>query len=314
MTKKRWISLVLASVFIIILSACGNSDDNESAVENNNTETDDGAEFGETDLTIPYVTWASTTAEVNVVKVVLEELGYNIDLKEVEAGIIYTSIANGSADFSVGAVTLPTTHKDYWEEYEDQVDDIGITMDQGATLGLAVPEYMDIDSIEDLKDNTNDIGDQLDWTIVGIDPGSGLVTVTEDDVMPGYGLDEWELVTSSDAVMISELRRAIENEEPVIVTLWEPHWAFIEWDLKYLEDPKGLFGEGDDLHAIARKGFKEDAPAAHKMLSQFEWTADDMGEVMVYIENGMEPEDAAEKWVKENKDKVDEWIKGIDSE
>lgn len=293
----------------MLLSACGNSDSDS----NKNAKAGESGkiELGEKDLSLPYVSWASTVAGVHVVKSVLEDLGYNIDTMQVEAGAMFSGIADGSGDFSVGAVTLPTTHKDYWEKYKDQVDDLGVTIDQSVTIGLAVPEYMDIDSLEDLEKNTNDIGEKLDWKVVGIDPGAGQMQITKNEVMPGYGLDKWELQGSSDSAMTAVLKKAMDAHEPVIVTLWEPHWAFIEWDLKYLEDPKNLFGDPDSLHAIARKGLKEDAPAAHKMLEQFQWTSEDMGKVMVDIQDGMDPDEAAKKWIENNEDKVNEWLKGI---
>src|SRR5690625_7643443 len=91
-------------------------------------------------------------------------------------------------------------------------------------LALTVPSYMeDINSIEDLVDNKNGIGEDLDWQITGISPGAGMMEITENDVMPGYGLDEdWDLQSSSGAVMATELKSAIEDEEPIVVTLWTP--------------------------------------------------------------------------------------------
>lgn len=314
MKRILFLNVVFVVLLGIMLSACGNSDnnDNDEPDDENNNDNTGNLELGQKELSLPYVTWASTIAGVNVVKVVLEDMGYDVDMKEVEAGIMFTGIADGNEDFSVGAVTLPNTHKDYWKEYGDQVDDIGVTMPGGTTLGLAVPDYMDIDSLEDLMDNKNDVGEKVDWTITGIDPGAGEMQLVEEEVMPGYDLDDdWELEASSDTAMTASLKAAMDDEEPIIVTLWEPHWAFIEWDIRYLDDPDGLFGEPDDLHAIARKGFKEDAPAAYKMLSQFEWTPDDMGEVMVDIYDGMDEEDAARKWLDDNQDKVDEWLEGI---
>lgn len=306
--KKTYLIYMMIVALTLVLSACGNDDKKEAGATKTS---ENGIELGEESLSLPYVTWASSEAGTFVAKSVLEDIGYEIDLEQVEAGILFSGIADGSLDFSVGTATLPTTHKDYWDEYKDKIDDINISMDKSVTIGLAVPEYMDIDSLEDLRDNTNNVGDELDWKIVGIDPGAGEMEIAEQEVIPGYDLDDWNLESSSDAAMTAELKDAIENEEPVIVTLWEPHWAFIEWNLKYLEDPQNLFGEPNSLHAIGREGLEEDAPAAHKMLSQFEWTAEDMGEVMVDINNDMDPEDAAEKWLDDNQDKVDEWTEGI---
>lgn len=318
-----WINSRLISCFIVVLmfalvlSACGSGNNNEEGGADSNSgnkdETGQEDEIGQKKLTMPYVSWASTVAGVNVIKAVLEDVGYDIDLTQVEAGAMFSGLANGSGDISVGAVTLPTTHAEYWKEYKDQIDDLGVTMKGGTTIGLVVPSYVDIDSIEDLKKNKNNIGDELDWNIVGIDPGAGEMEVTKDEVMPGYGLDKWNLQSSSDSAMTAELKKAIDAHDPIIVTLWEPHWAFLEWDLKYLEDPEKLYGEAEDVHAVARQGLKKDAPAAYKVLKQFHWTADDMGEVMTEIHGGMDPQKAGRKWVEDNQDKVSEWTKGVKS-
>lgn len=308
--KFSTIRFIIVLIFVVALSACQSSSDNGKVDAGSDSGSE--VEIGEEKLTMPYVAWASAEAGVGVVKAVLDDVGYDIELEQVEAGPMFAGLAQGSADISVGTATLPTTHADYWKEYKDQIDDIGVSMKEDVTIGLAVPEYMeDINSIEDLKDNKNSIGDKLDWQITGIDPGAGQMEITEEEVMPGYGLDKWDLESSSDAAMTAALQGAINNQEPIVVTLWEPHWAFLEWDLKYLEDPEGLFGEPEDLHAIAREGLKEDSPAAHKILSQFNWTADDMGEVMTKIHDGMEPEDAGKEWVDNNQDKVNEWTKDV---
>ncbi|WP_027094414.1 glycine betaine ABC transporter substrate-binding protein [Cohnella thermotolerans] len=101
-------------------------------------------------LKLAYVAWDSEIASTNVVKQVLEQrLGYKVDTLQVEAGPMWAGIANGSADAMVAA-WLPTTHKDYYEKYKGQFEDLGANL-VGTKLGLVVPEYMDINSIEDLK-------------------------------------------------------------------------------------------------------------------------------------------------------------------
>ncbi|MEN1966580.1 glycine betaine ABC transporter substrate-binding protein [Lentibacillus sp. N15] len=295
-------------MFSILLSACGNSTDNNSKKNKNGTTK---TELGQEKLTMPYVSWASTVAGVNVMKAVLEDTGYKIDLKQVSPGVVFASLADGSADISVGTVTLPTTHADYWNKYKDQLEDLSVSMKKEVTIGLVVPSYVNIDSIEDLKKNTNNIGDKLDWTITGIDPGAGQMEITENEVMPKYGLNKWDLQSSSDSAMTAALKKAIDAHEPIVVTLWEPHWAFLKWDLKYLDDPDNLFGDPDSLHAVSRQGLEKDAPAANRILKQFHWTAKDMGEVMVMINDGMDPYEAGKKWVKDNPDKVSEWTKGV---
>ncbi|MFP3471555.1 glycine betaine ABC transporter substrate-binding protein, partial [Micrococcus sp. SIMBA_144] len=85
-----------------------------------------------------------------------------------------------------------------------------------------------------------------------------------------YGLDGWQVEQSSTAAMLTELEDAINNEEPIVVTGWNPHYMFTKFDnLKYLEDPKGTYGEEEQIKSLARKGLEEDKPNAYKLIDQF---------------------------------------------
>ncbi|MDR6998889.1 glycine betaine ABC transporter substrate-binding protein [Neobacillus niacini] len=153
------------------------------------------------------------------------------------------------------------------------------------------------------------VGDSVDYKIIGIDPGAGLMKASA-KALKDYGLDDWTLVEGSSAAMTAALKKAYDRKEPIIVTGWTPHWMFSKFDLKYLDDPKGSFGKDETIHTLARNGLKDDLPDAYKILDQFHWTPDDMGVVMNRIEDGDNPEDAAAKWVKKNGDKVAQWTKG----
>ncbi len=101
-------------------------------------------------LTLAYVAWDSEIASTNVVRQVLQErLGMKAEMLQVEAGPMWAGIADGSADAMVAA-WLPTTHQDYLDKYKDKVEDLGVNL-KGTKLGLVVPSYMEIGSIEDLK-------------------------------------------------------------------------------------------------------------------------------------------------------------------
>src|SRR5699024_11737856 len=100
-------------------------------------------------------------------------------------------------------------------------------------------------TIKDLKGN-EELGEEVDWTIVGIDPSAGIMESTQ-EAIDHYELENWELQESSEAAMISELQKKMDNEEPILVPLWKPHWSFAEMDLKMLEDPDEIYG-GDGDH------------------------------------------------------------------
>ncbi|MCZ8540676.1 glycine betaine ABC transporter substrate-binding protein [Psychrobacillus psychrodurans] len=159
--------------------------------------------------------------------------------------------------------------------------------------------------------NASSVGESLDYKITGIDPGAGIMEATE-RAITDYELDEWDLVSGSSAAMTASLKKAYDAEEPIVVTGWTPHWKFAEYDLKYLEDPKGSYGGEEEIHTIGRTGLQEEMPEAHQVLSNFNWSEDDMGEVMIAIKDGEKPEVAAQAWVDANPEKVAAWTDGIE--
>lgn len=182
---------------------------------------------------------------------------------------------------------------------------IGLTTGLALTLGLAACGSEETGASES-------VGDSVDYEIIGIDPGSGLMNATLNKVLPGYGLDDkWDVIEGSDTAMTAELSKAIKDEEPIIVTGWVPHWMWNEFDLKMLKDPKKLYGGEEQIHTLVRKGFEEEMPEAYKFFDQFEWSPDDMQDVMVRIQGGTSEEKAAEEWVSENTELVDTWLEGV---
>ncbi|MCZ8534754.1 glycine betaine ABC transporter substrate-binding protein [Psychrobacillus psychrodurans] len=180
------------------------------------------------------------------------------------------------------------------------------------SLGLAAcGDTEDKNDSTSTGSNASSVGESLDYKITGIDPGAGIMEATE-RAITDYELDEWDLVSGSSAAMTASLKKAYDAEEPIVVTGWTPHWKFAEYDLKYLEDPKGSYGGEEEIHTIGRTGLQEEMPEAHQVLSNFNWSEDDMGEVMIAIKDGEKPEVAAQAWVDANPEKVAAWTDGIE--
>ncbi|ORI75856.1 hypothetical protein BMS90_10330 [Leuconostoc mesenteroides subsp. mesenteroides] len=109
--------------------------------------------------------------------------------------------------------------------------------------------------------------------------------------------------------MVSALDKAYKNKQDVVVTGWSPHWMFSKYHLKFLSDPKNVFGSGETINTIVNKKFKTSNPTAYKVADKFNWTKDDMESVMLDIQNGQTPKQAAAKWIKSHQKLVDSWYK-----
>ena len=163
---------------------------------------------------------------------------------------------------------------------------------------------------EETKKADETYGEQLDYKITGVDAGAGVVQAAE-KAMEDYNT-KFTVQTSSGAAMTQALTDAYENEEPIIITGWSPHWMFSKYDLKYLDDPKESFGGAEHISTAVRKGLKEDMPNAYKILDQFAWTSEGMEAVMLKINDGGDIKEVAREWVTDNADKVSKWTEGTE--
>lgn len=262
-----------------------------------------GAFAGKGKVELAYVEWSCATASINVVKAVLQEkMGYDVEIMPVSAAAMYQAIATGDIE-GMTTAWLPVTHAHYMKRVEGKVVDLG-TNCKGAGVGLVVPTYVTIDSIAEM----NESADKFNGQIIGIDPGSGIMSMTEKAIKE-YSLDKFELMEGSGAIMTAVLKDKIKKKKWVVVTGWTPHWMFARWDLKYLKDPKGIYGGAEEIHTIVRKGLDKDMPEVYAFLDNFNWTLADIGQVMGWNADGADPYESAKKWINENPDKVAAWLK-----
>lgn len=280
-----------AGVLALGLVACTSDDDGGGG----------GTAGGGDTIRMGYLpSWSDGLSMAHLLENQLEEMGYEVEHVALsDAAVVYQGLANGDIDIYPSAWP-EETHIEYAERYEGDFESLSAWYDS-ADLNLSVPEYVDIDSIADLEGQADRFGGR----IVGIEPGAGLTRATQDDVMPGYGLDDYELTTSSTTAMLAELEKAINNEDDIVVTLWTPFWANSTFPVKALEDPEGLFPQPESLHVLARAGFSEEYPDLAGYISQITIADNEYSvlEDLVVNEYGEGQEaEAIQAWIEANPD------------
>lgn len=251
-----------------------------------------------------YVEWDCATASTHLAKAVMEDrLGRKVEVLPVSAAAMWMAVASGDADGMVTA-WLPVTHGDYLKRLGGKVRDLGPLVG-GARLGWAVPDYVPLRSIEEL----NAHADKFRGRIIGIDPGAGLMKLSEKAVKD-YGLKRMTLVEGSGATMTAALADAIARKEWVVVTAWSPHWMFGRWKLHYLDDPKRVLGEEERIHTVVRDGLEKDMPEVYAFLDRFRYA--DAGQLETLMawnqEKNADIMANARRFMKENPKLVDEWL------
>ncbi|GAA2980324.1 ABC transporter permease/substrate binding protein [Streptomyces fulvorobeus] len=299
---KPGTAVAMAGVVVLALIAGGlnlvGSDDGKNARA-------DGTDIGQGQkINLGYIPWDEGIASTFLWKELLERRGYTTDIKQLDAGPLYSGVARGDIDFQTDS-WLPTTHKDYWDKYSDKLDDLGSWYGP-TSLELTVPSYVEgVDSLDDLKGQ----GKKFDGKIIGIEASAGMMGTLNKKVLKEYGLEgEYEVVSSSTSSMLAELNASIKKKEPVVVTLWSPHWAYGKHDLKKLKDPKGAWGEGEQIHTVAHKGFAGKAPAVAGWLKKFELSEEQLTSLENEIQGAGQgkEQDGVRAWLKKKPGLLDE--------
>ncbi|WP_282797320.1 ABC transporter permease/substrate binding protein [Streptomyces sp. CC224B] len=270
------------------------------------TAASDGENVGHgKQLDIGYIPWDEGVASTFLWKEILERRGFEVNAKQLDAGPLYTSLAQGGIDFQTDA-WLPTTHASYWKKYDDKLDDLGAWYGP-TSLELSVPAYMKgVDSLEDLKARKG----TFKGKIIGIESSAGMMKLLKDKVLKAYGLEkDFEVVDGSTPAMLAELKRAYAKKQPVVVTLWSPHWAYSDFDLKKLKDPKGAWGKGDGVHTVARDGFAKEHPEVGAWLKDFKMSEKQLTSLEAEINKAGKgnQQQAVRAWLKKNPGLVDKW-------
>lgn len=278
---------VAAAAGALVLSGCSAGGDAE----------------GERAIRMPVVSgWAEGVAAAELWKAVLEEEGYDVELEYADIAAVYTGLANGDYDVYLDT-WLPVTHASYMEQFGDDLVDLGVWNSEGVNT-IAVNADAPIDSLAELADNADLFGNE----IIGIEAGSGLSTMVQESVVPAYGLEDMELTLSSTPAMLAALQSATDAGENVVVTLWNPHWAYDAYPVKTLDDPEGALGGNESMHAMGATSFEEDFPEPFQWISDFEMDTETMNSLqsaMFFEYDGDDYGPILEDWIAENREWVD---------
>ena len=245
--------------------------------------------------------WGSGVSVTQIGATMLKRIGYDVELKLVDVGLAYQALASGKAEIFSSAY-LPGQHQ-YLNAQAGKIEVMSVSYGP-VPGGLMVPAYVPASTIADLK--KPEIQKMLGGKIIGIDAGAG-VMVQAKKAIDQYGLN-FERVPSSDAAMSAAFNSAYDKKEPIVIISYCPHYLCALYDVKFLEDDKGIYGQSQDYHLV-RKGFRTDFPRAATFLARFTLTSDKVSKMLQWMETDkIKPEAAAERFIKANPELVWFWI------
>ncbi|WP_060481878.1 glycine betaine ABC transporter substrate-binding protein [Pseudomonas sp. NBRC 111119] len=245
------------------------------------------------------LSWEDLTPITGITKKVLEDSGYTVKVTSFsEWGIAYAALSKG--DIQILASQIDYVAQDYWNRNKNRLEKLS-PVSHGLYQGIAVPKYVPIDSLEQL----NDQADKFSNKIIGIEPGSGLMSDAAKAVTE-YGI-RLNLLEGSSAAMTAALKSAIDRKEWVAVTIWEPSWMSQKYDLKFLKDPKGVFPPPQGYYWIGQKGFAEKNPHAREVLAGVYVPLSDITAINGEVKDGKTMDQAVADWTSRNAELIRRW-------
>ena len=265
-------------------------------------------------ITFSDVGWTDITATTAATTYVLDALGYETDIQVLSVPVTYTALASGDIDIFLGN-WMPTMEADIAPYREaGTVDTVRANL-EGAKYTLATNAAgaaLGITSFDTIAANL----DALDGEIYGIEPGNdGNRLILDMIEANAFGLEEFDVVESSEAGMLAQVARASDRDEPVVFLGWEPHPMNANFDLTYLEGGDDWFGPnlgGATVYTNTSAGYVDACPNVGAFLNNLEFTLAMENEIMGGILNdGMDPRDAASAWLSANRDVWPAWLDGV---
>lgn len=265
--------------------------------------------------------WVGYTASAQVLTNVAESLGCNITQTTLdEAGVTYDAMEAGSVD-----VIVEDWGGGRWQEWVDRgaIKEVGSNGNVGL-IGMFVPKWM-ADEYPDITDGANlnkyadlfknsESGDKGAW----YEGPPGYTTIGE-KLISANDLNYKIISTGSEAALIELFSAADKNKTPALGYFYEPQNFLAKVPLARVNFPANDWTDAEkasgltdypqtQLQKLATTKLMESGSPFATLLTNFSWTNEDQNMVALDIENGMTPEEAAQKWIDANKDKVDAWL------
>jgi glycine betaine/proline transport system substrate-binding protein len=271
--------------------------------------------------------WPGSYANAAVAKRILtDELGADVEIVEIDENAQWPGLDAGDLDAVLEV--WPSGHE---ENYRTYIEEAGTVEDLGplgavGQIGWFTPAYVaeehpEMETWEGLQGNeeifaTAETGDA--GRFLAADPS---FVQFDETIIDNLGLDLEVVQSGSEAAQLTAAQSAIDRQEPVLFYFYTPHWLHAETELTMVELPE--YREGcEEPEAERTCGYPEDvlfkavatdleerAPRSYAFLQRFKMTNEWQNEITHMIDvEGMEPQEAADRWVEENRDVWQDWL------
>ncbi|WP_084961438.1 ABC transporter substrate-binding protein [Thermoactinospora rubra] len=306
--KTKLLAVPLA---LILLAACTAEDPQQQAA-------------GKGTVRIDVHGWVGYEATAAVLSYLLEhELGYRVIQRKTTEDKSWPDFETGKVDVIVENWGHEDLKKKYIEEKKVAVS-AGLNGNKGV-IGWYIPQWMadEYPGITDWRtlnrraslfrtEKTGEQGQLLD--------GDPTFVTNDEALVRNLGLNFKVVYSGSEDALIKAAQEATKKRKPLLMYFYEPQWLFTKLKLVKVNLPPYAIGCDADpakvkcdyppylLDKIVSARFAREGGAAYELVRNFQWTNDHQNKVAGDIVSGMKPEEAARKWVQENKIVWKDWM------
>jgi len=276
--------------------------------------------------------WTGQIVTTTIMGEVLKQAGYNVDY--VQADYIAQFAGLGSGDLDVAMEIWETTGR----EAMDEATESGNVVNLGETGMAAIEEwwyplYMKelcpgLPDWQALNDCAEEFG-TVETAPMGRYLG-GPVTWGgfDDERVEALEMDFEVVHAGTDAALFAELESAYQRKAPIVLWVYEPHWAAVKYEGEFVEFPPysaecyedPSVGSNPDMAydcgkprgpiwKVAGAHVADKWPGAAEAVEAFKISNEEMGALVAAVDlDGMSVEDAVAGWMKDNEAVWSAWV------
>lgn len=258
--------------------------------------------------------WTDIAATNAVSGVVLNALGYQQKVQNLSVALAFQGLKTGQVDVFLGN-WMPAQEPVISKFTADgAIKVLGANL-PAARFTLAVPDYVAAAGVKDFAD-LQKYADKFSHKIYGIAPGApanqNLKKMLDKH---DFGLQNWNLVESSESGMLAQVTRAVERKEWIVFLGWEPHAMNTRFKLTYLSGGDAYFGENygrATVNTVTRKDFATQCPNLNHFFSQLKFDVALENAVITRVLDKQENvNDAARAELAKRPELLKGWLEGV---
>lgn len=260
------------------------------------------------------VNWTDVVASSAVAEALLDSLGYKVKQTSASQQIVLAGMAEKRLDVFLGywQPTMQSVAKPFLDK--QQIDVISPATLADAQSTYAVPAYAYDAGLKTFADIAR-FRDKLKNQLYLIEPGSGMNRITAQMIAEDkFGLKGFKGIESSEAGMLTAVKRAVQKGEWVVFAGWKPHPMNLQIDMRYLSGSDDAFGPNEGSATVSimtAAGYQQQCGNVAKLLHNLRFTSEGVSQVMEPILDRKAPLDAARDWLKAHPEQVSAWLEGV---